>query len=47
VWVDGAVADTEWVCIGSGIRGSKLIVPGAALVELPGAERVDGLARDV
>jgi prolyl-tRNA editing enzyme YbaK/EbsC (Cys-tRNA(Pro) deacylase) len=47
VWVDGAVADTAWVCIGSGIRGSKLIVPGAALVGLPGAERVDALARDV
>ncbi|MDR1806604.1 MAG: hypothetical protein LBR33_01580 [Propionibacteriaceae bacterium] len=47
VWVDGAVADTEWVCIGSGIRASKLIVPGAALAQLPGAARIDGLARDV
>jgi prolyl-tRNA editing enzyme YbaK/EbsC (Cys-tRNA(Pro) deacylase) len=47
VWVDGAVADTPWVCIGSGIRASKLIVPSAALVGLPGAARVDDLARDV
>ena len=47
VWVDGAVADTELVCIGSGIRGSKLLLPGASLLRLPGAERVDGLARDL
>ncbi len=44
VWVDGAVADTELVCIGAGIRGAKLVLPGAALLQLPGAERVDGLA---
>jgi prolyl-tRNA editing enzyme YbaK/EbsC (Cys-tRNA(Pro) deacylase) len=43
VWVDGQVADTPWVCIGSGIRGSKLIVRSAALVALPGAVRVDDL----
>lgn len=44
VWVDGAVADTELVCIGAGVRGAKLVLPGAALLDLPGAERVDGLA---
>jgi len=47
IWVDGAVADTELVCIGSGIRGSKLLLPGASLLELPGSERVDDLARDI
>lgn len=47
VWVDGAVADTALVCIGSGIRGSKLLLPGASLLKLPSAERVDGLARDL
>lgn len=47
VWVDGAVADTEVVCIGAGIRGAKLLLPGAALLDLPTAERVDGLARDL
>ena len=47
VWVDGAVADSELVCIGAGIRGAKLLLPGAALLDLPGAERVDGLARDI
>lgn len=46
VWVDGAVADTELVCIGAGVRGAKLILPGAALLDLPLAERVEGLARD-
>ena len=47
VWVDGAVADADLVCIGAGIRGAKLLLPGAALLDLPGAERVDGLARDI
>lgn len=47
VWVDAAVADTAVVCIGAGIRGAKLLLPGAALLELPGAERVEGLARDL
>ena len=46
VWVDGAVADTELVCIGAGVRGAKLLLPGAALLRLPNAERVDDLARD-
>jgi prolyl-tRNA editing enzyme YbaK/EbsC (Cys-tRNA(Pro) deacylase) len=47
VWVDGAVADAELVCIGAGIRGAKLVLPGADLLALPTAERVDGLAREV
>lgn len=47
VWVDGAVADSDLVCIGAGTRGAKLLVAGAALLNLPAAERVDGLARDV
>lgn len=47
VWVDGAVADTELVCIGAGIRGAKLLLGGADLLKLPTAERVDDLARDL
>lgn len=47
VWVDGAVADTEVVCIGAGVRGAKLLLPGAALLNLPTAERVDDLARAI
>jgi hypothetical protein len=30
--------------IGSGIRGSKIFVPGRVLAALPGAEVVPGLA---
>jgi len=45
IWVDGAVADSDWVCIGSGLRRSKLFLPARALLDLPGAERVDDLAR--
>jgi prolyl-tRNA editing enzyme YbaK/EbsC (Cys-tRNA(Pro) deacylase) len=37
VLVDEAVAAGEWVVIGSGIRGSKLALPGAALAALPAA----------
>jgi hypothetical protein len=42
--VDAAVAATAWVIVGSGVRRSKLAVPGAVLGTLPGAEVVDGLA---
>jgi hypothetical protein len=31
--------------IGSGLRASKLVLPGAALADLPGAEIVVDLAR--
>ncbi|MBD2831034.1 YbaK/EbsC family protein [[Kitasatospora] papulosa] len=41
--VDPAVADTEWVLIGSGRRRGKLIVPGKALAALPGAVLLEGL----
>ncbi|QUF02190.1 YbaK/EbsC family protein [Actinosynnema pretiosum subsp. pretiosum] len=39
------VAAAPELVIGSGIRGSKLLVPGAVLAKLPGAEVVEGLAR--
>lgn len=42
--VDSRVPATELVLIGSGIRGSKLILPGALLARLPGAEVVEDLA---
>jgi prolyl-tRNA editing enzyme YbaK/EbsC (Cys-tRNA(Pro) deacylase) len=42
--VDSRVPAIESVLIGSGIRGSKLILPGRLLAELPGAEVVEGLA---
>ncbi|QOR72268.1 hypothetical protein IM660_08585 [Ruania alkalisoli] len=32
--------------IGSGIRGSKILLPGEVLAELPGSEIVEGLAKE-
>ena len=43
LFIDGAVADRTTVLIGSGVRHSKLLVPGALLAALPGAERVENL----
>lgn len=45
VYVDAAVAATARVVIGSGVRRSKLTLPGAALASLPGAVVLDGLGR--
>jgi prolyl-tRNA editing enzyme YbaK/EbsC (Cys-tRNA(Pro) deacylase) len=45
VLVDAAVAAAPAVVIGSGIRGSKLALPGELAARLPGAEVVEGLAR--
>jgi prolyl-tRNA editing enzyme YbaK/EbsC (Cys-tRNA(Pro) deacylase) len=45
VWIDARVATTDRVIIGSGIRGSKIELPGAALAQLPGAEVVEDLAK--
>jgi prolyl-tRNA editing enzyme YbaK/EbsC (Cys-tRNA(Pro) deacylase) len=43
VLVDDQVAKSQRVVIGSGIRGSKLWLPGRLLAELPGAEILAGL----
>jgi len=43
VWLDEYIADLDWVLIGSGVRSSKLIVPGEALLRLPGARLVNSL----
>ena len=43
LFIDSAVAGRATVLIGSGVRRSKLLVPGALLVALPGAERVENL----
>ena len=47
VLVDSAVAGAGLVVVGSGIRRSKLALPGDVLATLPGAEVVEGLARPV
>jgi prolyl-tRNA editing enzyme YbaK/EbsC (Cys-tRNA(Pro) deacylase) len=43
--VDAAAVDLPHVLLGSGRRRGKLIVPGKALAELPGATVVEGLGR--
>jgi prolyl-tRNA editing enzyme YbaK/EbsC (Cys-tRNA(Pro) deacylase) len=45
VLVDARVAGTARVIIGSGVRHSKIELPGAALGLLPNAQVVDDLAR--
>jgi len=46
VLVDARVAAMPHVIIGSGVRHSKIAIAGAALGTLPGAEVIEGLARD-
>ncbi|MFJ6571692.1 YbaK/EbsC family protein [Streptomyces sp. NPDC091292] len=43
--VDSAVVDLPYVLVGSGRRRGKLILPGKALAELPGAVVVEGLGQ--
>jgi prolyl-tRNA editing enzyme YbaK/EbsC (Cys-tRNA(Pro) deacylase) len=45
VLVDADVERRPLVLIGSGIRGSKLLVPGSVLAGLPGAEVIPDLGR--
>ncbi|WP_139978074.1 YbaK/EbsC family protein [Nocardioides litoris] len=42
--VDARVTTTDVVVIGSGVRRSKLLLPGRTTADLPGAEVVEGLA---
>jgi prolyl-tRNA editing enzyme YbaK/EbsC (Cys-tRNA(Pro) deacylase) len=46
VYLDARVADVPTALIGSGIRGSKLLLPGELLCRLPGATVTDGFAYD-
>ncbi|MGH3777778.1 MAG: YbaK/EbsC family protein [Pseudonocardiaceae bacterium] len=47
VLLDPAVARADQVVVGSGVRRSKLLLPGQVLAALPGAEIVQGLGRPV
>lgn len=47
ILVDSRVIATPHVIIGSGVRHSKIAIAGPALGALPGAEVIDGLAREV
>jgi prolyl-tRNA editing enzyme YbaK/EbsC (Cys-tRNA(Pro) deacylase) len=43
--IDARLLAVDAVVLGSGVRHSKLLVPGAALAKLPGAEVVEDLGR--
>ena len=43
ILIDRAVVEAPRVVVGSGIRGSKIWLPGKALAELPNAQVLDGL----
>ena len=45
IFVHDALLEEPVVVIGSGVRRSKLLVPGRLLADLPGAEVVPGLGR--
>lgn len=45
--IDTAVAEAPELIVGSGVRNSKVLVPGDVLAALPGAEVVEGLGRPV
>ena len=45
VLVDAAVLAAPHVVVGSGLRRAKLVLPGEALADLPGAEVLTGLGR--
>jgi prolyl-tRNA editing enzyme YbaK/EbsC (Cys-tRNA(Pro) deacylase) len=47
VLVDARVAAIDMALIGSGVRGSKLALPGALLARIPGAEVVADLAATI
>ncbi len=47
VWVDTRVMERDQVILGAGSRHWKVIAPPGFLATLPGAEVVEGLARDV
>jgi prolyl-tRNA editing enzyme YbaK/EbsC (Cys-tRNA(Pro) deacylase) len=44
-FVDAAASAAPQVIVGSGVRRSKLTLPGEALGRLPGAVVVEGLGR--
>ena len=46
ILIDKAVADSEYVIIGSGIRKSKLAIPGRILASLPNAQVLEDLGRE-
>jgi prolyl-tRNA editing enzyme YbaK/EbsC (Cys-tRNA(Pro) deacylase) len=47
VFVDSRIVALPQIIVGSGLRRSKIAMPGSVLAALPGAQVVEGLAREV
>lgn len=47
ILVDSKVIETKYVIIGSGIRKSKLVIPGKILATLPNVKVIEGLGQSV
>lgn len=47
ILVDPSVTDQPAVVIGSGLRSSKLVLPGGAIADYPGVTVVEGLANPI
>lgn len=47
VLLDAELADDEHVVVGSGIRGSKIVLPGPTLAALGNTELIGGLGRPI
>jgi prolyl-tRNA editing enzyme YbaK/EbsC (Cys-tRNA(Pro) deacylase) len=47
ILVDARIVAVPHVIVGSGVRHSKIAIAGPALGALPGAEVIDGLAREI
>ena len=45
ILIDKAVVDAEYVIIGSGVRKSKLVVPGSFIATLPNVQILEGLGQ--
>lgn len=43
IYVDRAVTEQQWVVVGSGLRRSKLALPGSTIAGVPGVQVLDGL----
>ena len=46
ILVDSRIPSLDQIVVGSGLRRSKIAMPGAVLAALPGAQVIEGLARD-
>jgi prolyl-tRNA editing enzyme YbaK/EbsC (Cys-tRNA(Pro) deacylase) len=47
ILIDARVTAVPYVIIGSGVRHSKIALPGPALARLPGAEVIEDLAKQI